>query len=235
MVLAAIVSAQRCGWCYCAVGYLHIVSPNTFAVHIISNLARLGKRRCVWAVRLLDARKGLQNGENKCVYKVGMGAKNWGARSVARANPRGIAEAGLATSSPANGPVGLSSASFIIAGSGVRSPQNTKLQRCSRRSDQVLPLRHRTPALKMLAAPRQPRPTTFTNRQVANFFFRPCCDQYDEVILEYFRCTCGAVRKRATGTGYTNLIQHIRREHPAFAEEIIEGCWFWVLCTSCTH
>ncbi|KAG3028383.1 hypothetical protein PC120_g4914 [Phytophthora cactorum] len=73
----------------------------------------------------------------------------------------------------------------------------------------------------MLAAPRQPRPTTFTNRQVANLFFWPCRDQYDEVILEYFRCTCGAVRKCATGTGYTNLMQHIRREHPAFAEEML--------------
>ncbi|KAG2840055.1 hypothetical protein PC129_g3290 [Phytophthora cactorum] len=73
----------------------------------------------------------------------------------------------------------------------------------------------------MLAAPRQPRPTTFTNGQVANFFFRPCRDHKDEVILEYFRCTCGAARKRATGTGYTNLMQHIRREHPAFAEEML--------------
>ncbi|KAG6962295.1 hypothetical protein JG688_00008653 [Phytophthora aleatoria] len=53
----------------------------------------------------------------------------------------------------------------------------------------------------MLAAPRQPRPTTFTNRQVANFIFRPCRDHAD--------------------TGYTNLMQHIRREHPAFAEEML--------------
>ncbi|EGZ07727.1 hypothetical protein PHYSODRAFT_412106, partial [Phytophthora sojae] len=60
----------------------------------------------------------------------------------------------------------------------------------------------------MLAAPRPPRTAAFTNMQVFNFYFRPCRDQYDEVILEYFRCRCGAVRKRVTGTGYSNLMQH---------------------------
>ncbi|KAG6587068.1 uncharacterized protein IUM83_02731 [Phytophthora cinnamomi] len=66
-----------------------------------------------------------------------------------------------------------------------------------------------------------PRPATFTNWQVANFYFRPCRDQYDEVILEYFRCSCGAVRKRAAGARYTNLMQHIRREHPAHTTEML--------------
>ncbi|POM63183.1 hypothetical protein PHPALM_27548, partial [Phytophthora palmivora] len=51
----------------------------------------------------------------------------------------------------------------------------------------------------MLATPRSPR-TTFTNRQVCEVYFRPCRDQYDEVILEYYRC---------------------RREHPGFDEEML--------------
>ncbi|KAL3672005.1 hypothetical protein V7S43_019082 [Phytophthora oleae] len=73
----------------------------------------------------------------------------------------------------------------------------------------------------MLATPTAPRLSAFTNRQVAEFYFRPCRDQYEEVILLYFRCQCGAVRKRTNGRGYTNLMQHIRREHPAFAEEML--------------
>ncbi|KAE9041624.1 hypothetical protein PR002_g4347 [Phytophthora rubi] len=73
----------------------------------------------------------------------------------------------------------------------------------------------------MLAAPSTTRPTAFTNRQATNFYFRPCRDQYDEIILEYFRCRCGAVRKRVAGTGYSNLMQHIRREHPAFTDEML--------------
>ncbi|ETI34368.1 hypothetical protein F443_19114 [Phytophthora nicotianae P1569] len=73
----------------------------------------------------------------------------------------------------------------------------------------------------MLTTSRTQRPATFTNRQVANFYFRPCRDQYDEVILEYFRCRCGAVRKRSPGSRYTNLMQHIRREHPSFAAEML--------------
>ncbi|KAE8882322.1 hypothetical protein PF010_g5236 [Phytophthora fragariae] len=73
----------------------------------------------------------------------------------------------------------------------------------------------------MLAAPSTTRPTAFTNRQATNFYFHPCRDQYDEIILEYFRCRCGAVRKRVAGTGYSNLMQHIRREHPAFTDEML--------------
>ncbi|ETM97739.1 hypothetical protein PPTG_20074 [Phytophthora nicotianae INRA-310] len=75
----------------------------------------------------------------------------------------------------------------------------------------------------MLAAPRASRPAIFTNRQVSSFCYRPCRDKYDEVILEYFRCRCGAVRKRAPGLGFTNLMQHTRREHPAVAAEMLEA------------
>ncbi|KAG6610903.1 GTP-dependent nucleic acid-binding protein engD [Phytophthora cinnamomi] len=54
----------------------------------------------------------------------------------------------------------------------------------------------------MLAAPRSPR-TTFTNRQVCGFYFRPCRDQYDEVIIEYYRC-----RRDPGETG--SLVHYVR-------------------------
>ncbi|EGZ06639.1 hypothetical protein PHYSODRAFT_340857 [Phytophthora sojae] len=65
------------------------------------------------------------------------------------------------------------------------------------------------------------RMADFAINLVSNFYFRPCRDQYDEVILEYFRCRCGTVRKRVTGTGYSNPMQHIRREHPSYSEEML--------------
>ncbi|KAG2793829.1 hypothetical protein PC118_g17401 [Phytophthora cactorum] len=73
----------------------------------------------------------------------------------------------------------------------------------------------------MLSAPRPAAPATFPNSQVANFYFRPCRDHCDEIILEYCRCRCGTVRKRVAGTGFTNLMEHIRRERPSFAEEML--------------
>ncbi|KUF95182.1 Bidirectional sugar transporter SWEET15 [Phytophthora nicotianae] len=52
--------------------------------------------------------------------------------------------------------------------------------------------------------------------QVSGFYFRPCRDDHDEVILEYFRCRCGTVRKQTRRNGYSNLMQHVRREHPDY-------------------
>ncbi|ETP27533.1 hypothetical protein F442_23189 [Phytophthora nicotianae P10297] len=40
---------------------------------------------------------------------------------------------------------------------------------------------------------RHSRHATFTPAQVSGFYFRPCRDEYDEVILEYYRCRCGGV------------------------------------------
>ncbi|RAW19746.1 hypothetical protein PC110_g23812, partial [Phytophthora cactorum] len=45
----------------------------------------------------------------------------------------------------------------------------------------------------------------------------------DEVILEYFRCRCGTVRKQTRRNGLTNLMQHVRREHPNFEAEMPEA------------
>eukprot|EP00644_Phytophthora_capsici_P011051 jgi/Phyca11/110559/e_gw1.18.751.1 len=62
---------------------------------------------------------------------------------------------------------------------------------------------------------RATRPgTAYTNTQISGFYFRPCLDEYDEVILEYFRCRCGTVRKQTNRNGFSNLMQHILRQHP---------------------
>ncbi|RLN69417.1 hypothetical protein BBJ28_00010363 [Nothophytophthora sp. Chile5] len=74
----------------------------------------------------------------------------------------------------------------------------------------------------MVLAPRPACPT-FTSAQVTGFYFQPCHDDYDEVILEYFRCRCGTVRKQTRRNGQTNLVQHVRREHPSFEAEMLEA------------
>ncbi|ETI49280.1 hypothetical protein F443_06781 [Phytophthora nicotianae P1569] len=63
---------------------------------------------------------------------------------------------------------------------------------------------------------RHSRHATFTPAQASGFYFRPCRDEYDEVILEYYRCRCGTVRKQTRRNGYSNLMQHVRREHPDY-------------------
>ncbi|KAG2918675.1 hypothetical protein PC110_g18001 [Phytophthora cactorum] len=70
----------------------------------------------------------------------------------------------------------------------------------------------------MLSAPR-PRPT-FSNEQISSYFFTPCRDQHDEPIPEYFRCRCGKVRKQTRRDGFTNLMKHVRSEHPSYQEEM---------------
>ncbi|ETP45619.1 hypothetical protein F442_08022 [Phytophthora nicotianae P10297] len=64
---------------------------------------------------------------------------------------------------------------------------------------------------------------SFTSAQVSRFFFQPCRDDYDEIIDEYFRCRCGTVRKQTRRNGFTNLLQHVRREHPDFETRMREA------------
>ncbi|KAG6616866.1 uncharacterized protein IUM83_04639 [Phytophthora cinnamomi] len=68
----------------------------------------------------------------------------------------------------------------------------------------------------MLAAPRSPR-TTFTNRQVCEFYFRPCrpVRRGDSQVLSL------PVRLGSEASRYSNLMQLIRREHPVFDEEML--------------
>ncbi|KAG3234286.1 hypothetical protein PI124_g20658 [Phytophthora idaei] len=74
----------------------------------------------------------------------------------------------------------------------------------------------------MVFVPRPAR-SAFTSAQVAGFYFHPCRDDFDEVILEYFRYRCGTVRKQTRRNGFTNLMQHVRREHPNFGVEMLEA------------
>ncbi|EGZ09520.1 hypothetical protein PHYSODRAFT_523568, partial [Phytophthora sojae] len=61
------------------------------------------------------------------------------------------------------------------------------------------------------------------NVHATGFFFQPSRDDFDEVIPEYFRCRCGTVRKQTRRNGFTNLMQHMRREHPNFEAEMLEA------------
>ncbi|KAG6576410.1 uncharacterized protein IUM83_08938 [Phytophthora cinnamomi] len=67
-----------------------------------------------------------------------------------------------------------------------------------------------------MALASRARHATFTPAQVSGFYFRPCRDDHDEVINEYFRCRCGTVQKQTRRNGYSNLMQHVRREHPDY-------------------
>ncbi|OWZ04115.1 hypothetical protein PHMEG_00024040 [Phytophthora megakarya] len=53
----------------------------------------------------------------------------------------------------------------------------------------------------------------FTPAKIAGLYFHPCRDDHDEMILEYYRCWCGMVRKKTRRNGYSNMVQHIRQEH----------------------
>ncbi|KAG6943229.1 hypothetical protein JG688_00017707, partial [Phytophthora aleatoria] len=74
----------------------------------------------------------------------------------------------------------------------------------------------------MVRVTRPPNPS-YTNAQVAGFYFRPCRDQDDDVILEYFRCRCGTVRKQTSRNGYSNLMQHVLREHLDYEVVMLEA------------
>ncbi|KAG2806425.1 hypothetical protein PC119_g19498 [Phytophthora cactorum] len=74
----------------------------------------------------------------------------------------------------------------------------------------------------MVRVTRPPNPS-YTNAQVAGFYFRPCRDQDDEVILEYFRCRCGTVWKQTNRNGYSNLMQDVLREHPDYEVVMLEA------------
>ncbi|KAF1791624.1 hypothetical protein GQ600_23326 [Phytophthora cactorum] len=56
----------------------------------------------------------------------------------------------------------------------------------------------------------------FTNRQVATFYFQQVLDAQDEPVAGYFRCRCSRVRQKAPRTGYSNLVSHVRSQHPDF-------------------
>ncbi|KAE8914220.1 hypothetical protein PF002_g9458 [Phytophthora fragariae] len=57
---------------------------------------------------------------------------------------------------------------------------------------------------------------SFTHRQIAGFFFKSCLDG-ESMATGYKACkACGKCRKHTNGTGYTNLVFHVRSCHPNF-------------------
>ncbi|KAG3085238.1 hypothetical protein PI125_g19284 [Phytophthora idaei] len=59
-------------------------------------------------------------------------------------------------------------------------------------------------------------PAAFTPRQIAGFYFKPCLDDEGKP-TGYKTCkACGKYRKHSNGTGYTNLVSHVRSAHPNF-------------------
>ncbi|KAG3067761.1 hypothetical protein PI124_g16831 [Phytophthora idaei] len=59
-------------------------------------------------------------------------------------------------------------------------------------------------------------PAAFTPRQIAGFYFKPCLDDEGEP-TGYKTCkACGKCHKHSNGTGYTNLVSHVRSGHPNF-------------------
>ncbi|KAF1775219.1 Ribonuclease H-like domain [Phytophthora cactorum] len=58
----------------------------------------------------------------------------------------------------------------------------------------------------------------FTNRQVATFYFQQVLYAQDEPVAGYFRCRCSRVHQQAPRTGYSNLVSHVRSQHPDFEE-----------------
>ncbi|ETP42562.1 hypothetical protein F442_10559 [Phytophthora nicotianae P10297] len=60
---------------------------------------------------------------------------------------------------------------------------------------------------------------TFSNKKVCNFYFKPVLDYQDEP-TGWFRCRCTKTRNQDPKPGYTNLMSHVRAQHPNFADEI---------------
>ncbi|OWY95877.1 hypothetical protein PHMEG_00034003 [Phytophthora megakarya] len=58
----------------------------------------------------------------------------------------------------------------------------------------------------------------FSNKQIAQFYFRPVLDDQDEPIPVYYCCRCSVVRQQAPRTCWSNLAQHVKTQHLDYAE-----------------
>ncbi|KAG6947676.1 hypothetical protein JG687_00015947, partial [Phytophthora cactorum] len=59
----------------------------------------------------------------------------------------------------------------------------------------------------------QPTPK-FSNKQISEFFYKPCRDEHDELVVGFYCCRCGVVCQQAPRTGYTNVVQRVVSQHP---------------------
>ncbi|KAG3062406.1 hypothetical protein PI125_g24536 [Phytophthora idaei] len=59
------------------------------------------------------------------------------------------------------------------------------------------------------------RAPKFSSKQVTTYSFTPLPDEQDEP-TGVFRRQCSTVRNQNPGTGYTNLLSHVRQKHPNY-------------------
>ncbi|ETI44632.1 hypothetical protein F443_10683 [Phytophthora nicotianae P1569] len=70
----------------------------------------------------------------------------------------------------------------------------------------------------LLATPAT-RPT-FSPRQIAAFYFKPCLGEEGEATGYYACKTCAKRRKHAPKSGYSNLVSHVRTAHPNYESDM---------------
>ncbi|KAE9035456.1 hypothetical protein PR002_g7574 [Phytophthora rubi] len=59
-------------------------------------------------------------------------------------------------------------------------------------------------------------PIKVLSKSICPNFFRVVVNDGGQP-TDYFRCQCGTLRKQSGDTGYSNLLSHVRKEHPDFA------------------
>ncbi|ETN19092.1 hypothetical protein PPTG_04500 [Phytophthora nicotianae INRA-310] len=68
--------------------------------------------------------------------------------------------------------------------------------------------------------PSQRSQSKFSPKQIASFFFKPyLTEDGDPTGLQVCKA-CGKTRKHAPKTGYTNLVSHVRTDHPRYEQEM---------------
>ncbi|ETN11293.1 hypothetical protein PPTG_22571 [Phytophthora nicotianae INRA-310] len=63
----------------------------------------------------------------------------------------------------------------------------------------------------------------YTNARIASFYYTDVVDAFEETVEGLFRCRCGTLRRQGPRTGYSNLIQHVRSQHPDYADVMREA------------
>ncbi|GMF15516.1 unnamed protein product [Phytophthora lilii] len=68
--------------------------------------------------------------------------------------------------------------------------------------------------------PSQRSQSKFSSKQNASFFFKPyLTEDGDPTGLQVCKA-CGKTRKHVPKTGYTNLVSHVRTDHPRYEQEM---------------
>ncbi|OWZ08808.1 hypothetical protein PHMEG_00018592 [Phytophthora megakarya] len=70
-----------------------------------------------------------------------------------------------------------------------------------------------------LSAPQRPD-CKFTLKQIAAFCFKPSLTEDGDPMGLQICKACGKARKHTPNTGYTNLVSHVKSDHPQFEMEM---------------